>query len=70
MNTYSVSEHISQSAHETWNFVCMCEKCDGYFIKIRKSDVPIVLAKMGYEDTITEQDWKTLNHRLVLANKK
>jgi hypothetical protein len=62
---HSVAEHTSQSNHATWNFLCECQNCGGYFIKVRKSDIPVALAKLGYEDEVTTEEWATINHRLV-----
>lgn len=62
---HSVIEHLTQSAHDTWNLLCDCESCGGYFFKVRKADIPGAMAKLGYEDNVTTEEWATINHRLV-----
>jgi hypothetical protein len=67
---YSIAEHTSQSNHASWNFVCVCSECDGYFIKVRKSDIPAILKNLGYNGYVTVEEWDSINHRLVSLNKK
>jgi hypothetical protein len=67
---YSVAEHLSQSNHTTWNFVCTCKECKGYFVKVAKTDVPALLKSHSLSGYLTVEEWHSLNHKVVVASKQ
>jgi hypothetical protein len=39
-------------------------------IKVRKTDIPAILNKLGHNGYVTVEEWDSINHRLVSLNKK
>jgi hypothetical protein len=71
MNKESVAEYTKATTNlDTWNFVCVCDTCQGRAVKVWVKDISEITKRMGFNEFLTATEWEALNHKVVKLNTK